>query len=91
MRGGQASSQHVLAHEKKLSSTWPMEWAQPGQHHRTRERVGVAIVAFVSWDDCIQKWGGRAPDHMSKRAPEMSGVTVRGFAAQAGKEACSGI
>lgn len=81
MRGGQASSQHVLAHEKKLSSTWPTDWAQPGQHHRTRERVGVAIVAFVSWDDCIQKWGGRAPDHMSKRAPETSGVTVGGFAA----------
>lgn len=82
MRGGQASSQHVLAHERKLSSTWPTDWAQPGQRRRTRERVGVATVAFVSRDDCIQKWGGRAP--------QTPGGTVGGFAAEAGKEACSG-
>jgi hypothetical protein len=50
MRSGQAASQGVLAHEKRLSSAWHTGWAQPGQHHRTRGCVRVAIVAFVSWE-----------------------------------------
>lgn len=47
MRGGQAASQLALAHEKRLCSAWPTDWAQPGQHHRTRGRVRVATVACV--------------------------------------------